>query len=133
MRNKIHRSAIMLALTAMVLRALLPAGWMPNPSGIAGSPFIICRMDMSVPPQTDRSLPVPMDIHDGHSGRHDQQQNNETCPFAAAQHLAPASSYAPILQPEPAYEASSPLNLGHAGAGAAHYSPQSPRAPPSFA
>ena len=133
MRNKIHHSAIVLALTAMVLRALLPAGWMPNPAGFAELPFIICRMDTSMPMQMDMSMPMPMDIHGGPSGRHDQQQNNETCPFAAAPHLAAASSWAPILAPELTYVASSPLILTYAAAGAARYSPQSPRAPPSFA
>src|SRR5579863_8833576 len=113
MRNNLRHSAIALALAAMVLRALLPTGWMPNPAGFATSPLIICQMDMSAPAQTgmstsmqmdmsapmDMDMSTPVDMHGVHSPGHGQQQNTETCPFAAAPHLAPASFCAPISQP----------------------------------
>jgi hypothetical protein len=147
MRKSSRHTAITLALAAMVLRALLPTGWMPNPAGFAVSPLIICQMDMSVPVQMDMRMPMqmdmsapmdmdmsmPMDMHGGHSPGHDRQQNNETCPFAAAPHLAQASFYVPISEPTLATAAFSPFKLLHARADRAHYSPHSPRAPPSFA
>jgi hypothetical protein len=69
----------MLALTAMLLRALLPAGWMPNPDGLAGAPLVICSMSgaQHAHPATNR----------GHAP---QDNSGKICPFAAAAHLAPA-------------------------------------------
>jgi hypothetical protein len=144
MRNSVHRFAITLALAAMALRALLPTGWMPNPAGFAESPFIICphesdsvhtdmAMPMDMPMQMDMSTPMQTDMHGGHSPGHDQHQNNETCPFAAAPHLAHSSFCAPIPEPTLAVAAPSPFLLVCGRADRAHYSPQSPRAPPSFA
>ena len=39
-----RRAAVTLALAAMALRALVPAGWMPNPQGLSETAFIICDM-----------------------------------------------------------------------------------------
>ena len=36
--------AVTLALSAMLLRALLPAGWMPDLAG-TGAPLVICTVD----------------------------------------------------------------------------------------
>ena len=35
----VRRTAVVLALAAMMLRALMPAGWMPNPAGAGESLF----------------------------------------------------------------------------------------------
>jgi len=78
MRNSFMRSsAVLLALCGLMLRALLPAGWMPGPANAA--PLIICAMD-----GLHRINPV---------GDHKQDpashQDSQMCPFAAAAHLAP--------------------------------------------
>src|SRR5580704_4013467 len=40
-----RRALVHIALAALILRAFLPAGWMPNPKGPAQSAFVICTMD----------------------------------------------------------------------------------------
>lgn len=70
--------AATLALSAMLLRALLPAGWMPNPAGVADVPLVICSMD-----GLHRVLPVHAPL------KGQQDERGSVCPFAAAAHLAP--------------------------------------------
>jgi hypothetical protein len=41
----IRNAATAFALAAMVLRALLPAGWMPATTGAHGTTFVICTMN----------------------------------------------------------------------------------------
>jgi hypothetical protein len=131
-------AAVQLALAAMMLRALLPMGWMPNPDGFAQSPLVICLMDMpSGMPQAmdmshdmDMSKPMGMDMH-GHD--HGQQQSNEQCPFAAAPHVAAPFTIAEIAPPsELAHFAETPVSRTQF-AFALDYHPQSPRAPPTIA
>ena len=127
-------AAVQLALAAMMLRALLPMGWMPNPDGFAQSPLVICLMDMpsgmDMSHAMDMSKPMDMDMH-GHD--HGQQQNNEQCPFAAAPHVAAPFTIAELAPPsELARFAERPISrtlpaLAH------DYHPQSPRAPPEIA
>jgi len=78
-----HRcAAISLALCAMVLRALLPDGWMP---AAAATPFTICSVD---------------GVHGGGKAPADPARSHAPCAFAAAAHLAPpqvAPSAAPVL------------------------------------
>ncbi len=72
MRLPFYRSAsVSLALCAMVLRALLPDGWMP---AAAGSPFVICSVD---------------GVHGGGKQPSDPARERAPCAFAAAAHLAP--------------------------------------------
>ena len=134
-------AAVQLALAAMMLRALLPTGWMPNPDGFAQSPLVICLMDMSsgMPQAMDMShdmdmsamdMSKPMDMQ-GHD--HGQQQNNEQCPFAAAPHVAAPFTIAEIAPPsELAHFAETPTSHTQF-AFALDYHPQSPRAPPEIA
>jgi|SRR5579872_6086497 len=129
MQSRFRRTAIAFALVAMALRALLPMGWMPNPSGFAQSPLTICLMDLPMPMHMD----MQGGMHGGHSSDHGQQQSNETCPFAAAPHLAGPALDITIAEPQLALAASLILVLDHAQTSVAHYSSQSPRAPPSFA
>jgi len=135
-------AAVQLALAAMMLRALLPMGWMPNPDGFAQSPLVICLMDMpagvSMPRgmdmshAMDMSKTMDMDMQ-GHGQDHGQQQNNEQCPFAAAPHVAAPFAIAELAPPSTlARFAEKPasrtlLALTH------DYHPQSPRAPPEIA
>ena len=129
-------AAVQLALAAMMLRALLPMGWMPNPEGFAQSPLVICLMDM--PSSMDMShamdMSKSMDMGmQGHGHDHSQQQNNEQCPFAAAPHVAASVDVAEIAPPsELAHFAEKPASRSLA-AFALSYHPQSPRAPPPIA
>jgi len=119
-------AAVQLALAAMMLRALLPMGWMPNPDGFAQSPLVICLMDM--PSGMDMSKPMDMDMHGHDRG---QQQNNEQCPFAAAPHIAAPFTIAELAPPsELARFAEKPVSRT-LPALALDYHPQSPRAPPT--
>jgi hypothetical protein len=85
MRLPFHRSAaISLALCAMLLRALLPDGWMPAAAG-SPSPFVICSVD---------------GVHSGGKQPSDpaHEHTHAPCAFAAAAHLAPPV-LAPVLAP----------------------------------
>jgi hypothetical protein len=125
-------AAVQLALAAMMLRALLPMGWMPNPEGFAQSPLVICLMDMpsSMGMSHAMDMSKPMDMA-GHGQEHGQQQNNEQCPFAAAPHIAAPIAIAELAPPaELARFAESPSSRTLV-AFALDYHPQSPRAPPT--
>jgi hypothetical protein len=78
----------MLALSAMILRALLPAGWMPNTDGIPGTPLVICSVDgvHHVVPAHDPARPSRPD-------------HVIACPFAAAAHFASLRQPAAISVP----------------------------------
>jgi len=127
-------AAVQLALAAMMLRALLPMGWMPNPDGFAQSPLVICLMDMSqgmdMSHAMDMSKPMDMDMQ-GH-GHNQGQQNSEQCPFAAAPHVAAPFAIAELAPPsEMARFAEKPVHRADRMLGFA-YHPQSPRAPPTI-
>jgi len=135
MRNRFRRVAVTLALGAMLLRALLPTGWMPNPAGFATSPLIICLMDMpSAAAQAMDMSMSGMDMH-AHGGSHDHgtQQNNETCPFAAAPHIAAPIAIADLAPPSTLSHFVVHEAAGHSIIGTGRYQPQSPRAPPEIA
>lgn len=117
MSRSLRIAALHLALAAMVLRALLPAGWMPDRNG--GAALTLCTMDGPVHPAPGKAP------DDGHA--------HDACPFAAAPHLASApgieSAAAPGLRLEVAAR-----DAGRAAAPAtARFTPQSPRAPPAIA
>jgi hypothetical protein len=76
-----------LALAAMVLRALLPDGWMPNSAGLSGgTTLIICTIE------------GPTKLHvdaDGTShAPQDQTHHHDVCPFAVAGPFAPPTALA---------------------------------------
>jgi hypothetical protein len=75
MNLSVSRSlAVSLALCAMLLRALLPDGWMPNSEGGA-APFVICSADGT---------------HHGKAPvQPGQERSHAPCAFAAAAPLAP--------------------------------------------
>jgi len=126
-------AAVQLALAAMMLRALLPMGWMPNPDGFAQSPLVICLMDMPSGMDMAHAMDMskPMDMA-GHGQDHGQQQNNEQCPFAAAPHIAASVTIAELAPPsELARFAEKPASRT-LPALALDYHPQSPRAPPTL-
>ena len=102
-----------LAIIALLLRAMLPAGWMPD----AQAGLVICSLGTlgTVHHDGDQKGPTPA-LH-------------EECAFAAAAPLA-ATPDAPLLT-LPAFHAfAAAIDRGTAASIAARFTPQSPRAPP---
>src|SRR5437588_4349338 len=84
MNRFIQALALSLALGAMLLRAVLPAGWMPGPAGFGE--LVICTMRAPVPARHSNHAPLP-------------DHGNQACPFAAAAHFAPPQRVAPAIVP----------------------------------
>ncbi len=102
-----------LALIAMIVRALLPAGWMPD----AQAGLTICSLGV-----------VHHDSAPGHPSP-DGQGQHEECPFAAAPHLASVPDVPQLTLP--AFHAfAAATDRAYASVLAARFTPQSPRAPP---
>jgi hypothetical protein len=124
MIRSIRFAAVHLALAAMVLRALLPAGWMPGAS--AGTPLVVCTMN------GPELLALGADgkplKHQPADARH-----HEMCPFAAAAALAAPSAAAEPALPGHAVRGAQDIARTYVFTGAGSYAPQSPRAPPAFA
>ena len=102
-----------LALAALILRALLPAGWMPD----AQSGLVICAATLGV---------IHHDAAPGHSNGKTAQ---EECPFAAASQLA-AAPEGPHLALPAVHAFVAANDRITAATIAARFTPQSPRAPP---
>lgn len=124
-RNR-SRAIAVIALAAMMLRALLPDGWMPASSASAGTLLTICTMNgpVRVALGEDGQPQKQPAKHDGRS--------HETCPFAAAQHFA-----APVGLPSVTAPSLVALFLHENAADAVLkvsdlYTPQSPRGPPAL-
>ncbi len=103
-----------LALIAMILRAMLPAGWMPAaaPGEIA---FTICSVDSAAKQQHD--APVRQESHDA------------PCAFTGAPPLAAAPD-APALTQPAVHAVAAAADRAFAARIAAQFQPHSPRAPP---
>jgi hypothetical protein len=63
-------------LVALLVRGITPAGWMPNPQGLTGSPFVICTADGAHTVSLDR---------DGHPSRPATGERHDVCAFAGHQ------------------------------------------------
>jgi hypothetical protein len=120
-----------LALVALLLHALIPAGWMP---GAAAAPLIVCAVDgpaWHISRHTfDSRGPARNDParDDRHGAPHGVPHS--ICPFAAAPHFA--KSPQPLALPAPALRiAAAPRTAARRGS--ASHTPHrlhSPRAPP---
>jgi hypothetical protein len=147
-----RRAAVTLALAAMALRALVPAGWMPNPQGLSETAFIICdmgetdmaKMAMSKPAvskmggmdmsRMDMSKAVDASAKDQAPAKDSgNSRQHEECPFAAAPHLATPSVVAMLPLPALADGFADGISHDRLALEATHYAPQSPRAPPRLA
>jgi hypothetical protein len=123
MTNRLRASAWFLALAAIMLRAALPAGWMPIADGMGGTRLIICT---GHGPLTD-----------GSHSRHQAPLSGvgyDVCPFAAAVHLATPAGIA--LLPVPAWNGRESDTAAFAQNIFLTHLPDGihpPRAPPSFA
>lgn len=110
-----------LAIVALFARALLPAGWMPD----AQAGMVICSATL-----VQSHLGVVH--HDSGPGHHDQQTQNEECPFAASSVMAAAPNVPHIALPA-RHTFIARIDSAHARAIAARFTPNAPRAPPLFA
>lgn len=112
----IVRAGKHLALIALLLRALVPAGWMPGTA--AASPFVICSVDGAV-----------QHTPDGHKLPDDTAHHN-ACPFGATPHFVKTPEPVAIAVPSlrsmtvPQFGKTRPVPSLSA------YRTQSPRAPP---
>jgi hypothetical protein len=116
MHRAFRPAALLLALTAMLLGAMLPAGWMP---GTDGAP-VMCSLDAPAHHRPDHKAPA------GPASQHE-------CPFAAASHLGPPLTHVALVAP---YRVFMPVPARQATARRAAftaYTPQAPRAPPAIA
>ncbi|HWU54490.1 MAG TPA: DUF2946 family protein [Rhizomicrobium sp.] len=112
----IFRIARHLAFVALVMRALLPAGWMPAADGLT-----ICSVD-TVQQGDHGKAPAPKNSQDAH---------HDICPFAAAPHLAAVPDLPQMTLPV-FHAFAAATDRAYAAAVMAHFTPQSPRAPPSI-
>jgi hypothetical protein len=118
MNLSVSRSlAVSLALCAMLLRALLPDGWMPAAQA-NGAPLVICTMDGT----HHRQAPT----------QPGQERSHAPCAFAAAAPLAPPAVTAVVSRP-----AHGAVRFARAFADrdiaiAPDFRPNAPRAPPAF-
>ncbi len=102
------------AFVALMLRALLPGGWMPD----AHAGLVICSTGT-----------LGVIHHDGAPTKQDGHSQQQECPFAAAAQLAAAPDAPQIALP--AFHAfAAQTDRAYASAFAARFTPQSPRAPP---
>ena len=107
--------AVTLALSAMLLRAVLPAGWMPDLAG-TGAPLVICSVD--------GLHHVPKDPSRNHDDDH-----GYACPFAAAAHLAPPQAPPALTKPF-AVAVSAPVFAEPSAVSHLHDPGHAPRGPP---
>jgi len=107
-----------LLLAALLLRALMPLGWMPGAPALGQGAFIICMADGQIRHGTPAR---------DESGRHPQP-----CAFAAASLLTTPQSPA-IGAPFPAMASLETAMAATAMPKAGRFTPQSPRGPPAFA
>jgi hypothetical protein len=110
-----------LALAALIVRAFLPTGWMPNPQGPAESMFVICTMDGPVQATDGKTLP----------GK-DDPRAHETCPFAAAASLAPPMDFIRLAAPELSRSPAPRILVAALSARAPPFTQPASRAPPTL-
>jgi len=111
----IFRFARHVAFIALVARALLPTGWMPDAHGLT-----ICSVDAPVHKAADFGKPDP--------GK-DDSAGHDQCPFAAAPHLA-ATPDVPSLTAPSVHARAAATDRAYAATIIARFASQSPRAPP---
>lgn len=81
MFRNLRLAALHVALAAIVLRALLPAGWMPDASH--GGTFVICTAEGGIVHHAPAHPGNPLDKGD---------RDHQICPFAAGAHAAVAAN-----------------------------------------
>lgn len=114
--QELSRALRHLAIIALLVRAMVPAGWMPDAHAL-----VICSTSLS-----------PVIHYDGGQKPSDNDKHQaarQDCAFAAAAQLAAAPDAIQLALP--AFHAFAALtDAGRAATIAARFSPGSPRAPP---
>lgn len=135
MAQVVRSIAVYVAFCAILLRALLPAGWMPNPNGASQSPLIICPMEN--PGAAMPGMTGPAHNMAGMAARPAQHQHNKSndhdpsiCSFAAAPHLAPPVLASALPLPTIVTLTVRRADHLHVAQASSRHTPQSPRAPP---
>lgn len=105
-------------LAALLIRALLPMGWMPGQAQLGQAAFIICAADGT--------------IQHGTPGHDDKAKAHQPCAFAAAAQLFDLPDAAAIAAPSLVAFAASPISARETLA-AARFSAHAARAPPAAA
>ncbi len=117
---------MVLALAAMMMRAVLPAGWMPSSQGLAsGSPIVICTLT--------GEKHIVLDAHGNPAPAEQNQDEGHThppCAFAAASVLSLPTASAEIV-PIPAVAGASAVGKPAAATHVAVSRTWRSRAPPS--
>lgn len=112
----------LLVLAAVLLRAVTPAGWMPNPQGATGAPFVICT--------GSGSQLVQLDLQ-GHPAAPQSSKHREVCAFAG-HHASPAPAPAGAAEPVTFVSFTPPRPDSRASpTAAARHREQAQRAPPT--
>ena len=104
-------------LAALLLRALVPLGWMPGAPQLGQAAWIICSADGQ--------------IGHGAPGKDDSSQHEQPCAFAGL-HVIAAPDVPVFAAPSLRVAAVEPQDEATAAPRAARYSPGAPRAPPAF-
>lgn len=129
MKKHLRIAATYVALVAMMLCALMPAGWMPNAGGSTDGRLItVCTMY------------GPVQISLGPNGesvkqRHhqDNDRSHEICPFAGVPHFAAPVAFAATVAPALVVAGTGLSAIRPIASARLPYSDSSPCAPPSFA
>ena len=117
---RIRTVAVTIALAAMMLRALMPAGWMPAAQA-QGAGFVICTVHG--PLKVDGSTQAP--AH--------KNTSNPTCPFFAAPQLGASEQAFVLALPAQIPVPTDPFVVRLAAKSAPHHVLKAPRAPPTSA
>jgi len=118
MKSFARTIALALALSAVLLRGLLPAGWMPNAGG--GPGLTICTLN--------GLRHINLSGEPAHTPQH-----HTVCPFAAAPPLASADAPVLALTPSFAFLHTAILKRADSVARASAYDVHAARAPPILA
>jgi hypothetical protein len=117
-----------IALAALILRAFLPAGWMPD----AQAGLTICNVQS---PDSAHLGTIHYEIapeNSGHDNPEADKAHHQDCAFAQSAHLiAPPHPAAPALPALHAFAAAT--DQSKAANIAARFRASAPRAPPAFA
>jgi hypothetical protein len=120
MRTVLKSAAFNVAILAMLLRAVLPQGWMPNPQSAAAhnAPIMLCP-GMAMP-----ALPAQKPDHNG--------GKITFCACAAAAPLSTSMACALAVSPSPLAFTLAFAATHDVAVLTASYRPNSARAPPTF-
>ncbi len=128
MARRIHSWVATLALAAMVLRALIPAGWMPSPAG-QGETLVICTAAglQTLSPPDD---PAP---HDDPADAPAPPHKGTPCVFAAVAAFSAPPAVAPLPVPGPTAVARLALQTWDGPRSVPRLTVHAPRGPPILA